>query len=237
MYSLSGFRLVTRPGVRLYIVVPLFINTIIFSLIILFGVNELSEFITWIEAQWQWLSWISWLLWPLFFILVLTLLFFSFAVVANLIAAPFNGLLSEVVEQELCKMSGSPQSSTGITTISFKLILSSVSSEVRKFLYIMLRLILLLIIFVIPVVQIIAPLIWFIFAAWVMALEYMEYPLGNHGNDFHDVRAIIADHRNLSMGFGLGISLLTIIPLINFIAMPVAVSGATKMYFEKLHKE
>jgi CysZ protein len=98
----------------------------------------------------------------------------------------------------------------------------------------MVRTIPLLMLFIVPFLQILAPLIWVLFAAWVMALEYLEYPLGNHGKEFREVRRIIAGRRPLSLGFGLGVSLLTMIPLLNVIAMPVAVSGATKMYMEKL---
>jgi len=37
-----------------------------------------------------------------------------------------------------------------------------------------------------------------------------------------------------TFGFGLGIMLLTFIPVINFVAMPVAVAGASKLWVEKL---
>jgi CysZ protein len=234
IYCLSGFRLITRPGIRLYILIPLFINTVLFSIIIYLGISEFSELVLRIEQQWKWLAWIGWLLWPIFFIIMVTLVFFCFAVVANLIAAPFNGLLAEAVEIDLLKQSASMTSGPPVTNMSLTIILRSISSEVRKFSYIMLRTIPLLLLFVIPVVQVLAPFIWIIFAAWVMALEYLEYPLGNHGKEFRQVRTVVASQTKLCMGFGLGVSFLTIIPVINFIAMPVAVSGATKMYLERL---
>jgi len=37
-----------------------------------------------------------------------------------------------------------------------------------------------------------------------------------------------------TFGFGLGVMLLTFIPVINFVAMPVAVAGASKMWVDKL---
>ena len=41
----------------------------------------------------EWLHWLDWLPWPLFGIIVFGAVFFGFSLVANLIAAPFNGRL------------------------------------------------------------------------------------------------------------------------------------------------
>jgi len=76
-------------------------------------------------------------------------------------------------------------------------------------------------------------MIWFVFAAWVIAIEYLEYPLGNRGMSFPQVRQLVAAHRNVAMGFGSGVIMLTMIPGVNFIVMPVAVSGATRMYLDR----
>ncbi len=232
-YPFSGFKLVTRPGIRLYLIVPFLINSVLFSMIIYYGATLISDLIAWLQLQWEWLSWIGWLLWPLFVILSFTLVFLCFAVIANLIAAPFNGFLAESVERYLALKMGHELSSDSFPGFSAAEILRSIISELKKFLFILIRTIPVLILFIIPVVQLIAPMIWIIFIAWMMALEYMEYPMGNHGMFFDEVRARVSDKRNLAMGFGLAVSLLTIIPVINFVAMPVAVAGATKMYLEK----
>jgi CysZ protein len=68
----------------------------------------------------------------------------------------------------------------------------------------------------------------------MMAIEYLEYPLGNHGKSFPEVRETAAKHRQLALGFGAGVALLTTIPGLNFLAMPVAVCGATRMYLDRL---
>ena len=48
-----------------------------------------------------WLEWLSFLVWPIFIIASLLLVFFSFSVIANFLAAPFNSLLAETTEQYL----------------------------------------------------------------------------------------------------------------------------------------
>jgi CysZ protein len=232
-YPFTGFNLVIRPGIRLYLIVPLLVNTLIFSAIIYYGATQISDLIDWLGQQWSWLSWIAWLVWPLFLILSLTLVFLCFSVFANLIAAPFNGFLAESVERFLAHEQGHELLSDNNPVLNVAEILRSMRSEFKKFLFILIRTLPILVLFVIPVVQLAAPMIWIIFIAWMMALEYLEYPMGNHGMLFNDVRTQISAKRNLAMGFGFAVSLLTIIPIINFIAMPVAVAGATKMYLEK----
>ena len=232
-YPFKGFQLLARPGIRLYFIIPLLVNTLLFAGVIYYGSTQINELISWLEQQWGWLAWLSWLIWPLFLILSLTLVFLCFAVVANLIAAPFNGFLAESVERHLAHAQGLKLSADSFPAFSTAEILRSIVSEFRKFMFFLLRALPILLLFFVPVIQLLAPLIWMVFIAWIMALEYLEYPMGNHGMMFDDVRATLSNKRKLAMGFGFAVSLLTIIPVINFIAMPVAVAGATKMYLEK----
>lgn len=236
-YAFSGFKLINKRGIRKFILGPLVINSILFTLIIFLGFNEFKELIDWIESQWQWLSWISWLLWPVFVIINLIVVFFCFSIIANLIASPFNGLLSEATENHLKLEKNNQHRAEVSTKITMGLILGAIFNEIRKLLYISCRAIPLLILFIIPVFQLAAPFIWLIFAAWIMAIEYMEYPLGNHEKEFHEVREWVKDNRNFSLGFGMGVTLFTAVPIVNFLAMPVAITSATKIYMEKAQSE
>lgn len=67
----------------------------------------------------------------------------------------------------------------------------------------------------------------------MLALEYADFPLGNHGLGFTDIRNKLAEKRFLALGFGGAVMLGTMIPLFNFIVMPVAVAGATAMRVEQ----
>ena len=42
-----------------------------------------------------WLDWLRYILWPLFAVAAVLVTFFTFSLVANLVASPFNGLLAE----------------------------------------------------------------------------------------------------------------------------------------------
>jgi CysZ protein len=53
------------------------------------------------------------------------------------------------------------------------------------------------------------------------------------GLSFRDQRRLLRQHWPLTLGFGAMVLLLTLIPLLNFLAMPAAVIGATLMWFRK----
>ena len=57
--------------------------------------------------------------------------------------------------------------------------------------------------------------------------------MGNYGLTFSDIRKQIAGKRMLSLGFGATVTVATMIPIFNFIVMPVAVAGATAMRVDK----
>jgi CysZ protein len=226
-YLLSGFKLILKPGVRFYVLIPLLINSLLFACAIIYGASSLNGLIEWLVAKWSWIEWIEWILWPVFVIVALAIVFFGFSIVANLIGAPFNSFLAEAVEQTL---TGNKVESDNMPLM--QIVIVSIKNEFQKLLYFVIRALPLLLLFIIPMVNIAAPIIWFLFTAWMLALEYGDYPMGNHDILFKQQREKFAANRPLAFGFGSGVMLLTMIPIVNFIAMPVAVAGATKMYIE-----
>ena len=228
-YVLSGFKLIIQPGIRIYVLIPLLINTILFASVIAYGSHLFSDFIdSWSTGWWQWTKWI---LWPLFVMISLAVIFFCFSIVANLIAAPFNSFLAEAVESKLSNTLLTDAG--GIKAIPGEII-KAMKSESRKFPYFTIRAIPLLLLFFIPIGQVAAPFLWVLFGSWMLALEYIDYPMGNHGIVFPEQRKIMTIKKKQTFGLGLGIMLLTFIPVINFVAMPVAVAGASKLWVEKL---
>ncbi len=228
---LAGFGLLNKPRVRLFVIIPLLINTLLFAAVIVYGASQLGQLIAWMESQlggwWEWIDWILWLLWPLFVAFSLLLVFVCFSILANLIAAPFNGFLAAAVEQHL---TGNWPDDGGSLRQLPREVLKALGGEIRKLLYFALWALPLLLLSFMPLINIAAPVIWFLFGAWMLALEYMDFPLGNHGHTFPGIRRIIARQRSAAFGFGMAALLLSMIPVVNFIVVPVAVSGATRLW-------
>jgi CysZ protein len=231
-YLLQGFKLMTQVEIRRYVIIPLAINTLLFASLFWYGASQFNPFIEWLLPDW--LDWFRWLLWPLFAATALLILFYTFTLVANLIGAPFNGLLAEAVERHLTGQT--PKESGGFGKIARDLI-PSLISEFKKILYFLVRAVPLLILFLIPGVNIVAPFLWIAFTAWMLALQYTDYPMGNHGLLFPQQRLKLQERRMTALGFGGAALFLTLIPVVNFLAMPTAVAGATAMWVEEFGKE
>lgn len=230
-YIFRGARLLLQPGIRLFVLIPLLVNTLLFTGVIIYGAELISDLIRHLSRQWSWLEWISWLLWPLFVIVTLTVVFFCFSILANLIAAPFNGFLAEAVE---ARITGVKSAGDGGLSSLLREFVNALKAEAVKFIYFLVRAVPLLILFIIPLVQAVAPVVWVIFGAWMIALEYIDFPMANHGMLFPEIRKTLEERRALAIGFGLGTLLMTMIPVINFIAMPAAVAGATSLWLDHI---
>ena len=228
-YVLTGAKLITKPRLRRFVLLPLTINIVVFAL----GIFALSHTVDWVLTYLPgWLQWLKWLLWPLFVLASMVIVFYTFSIIANLIASPFNGFLSAAVERYLTDQprTDEPISWTAVT----REIARTLVAELRKLLYFFLWAIPCLLLFVIPGVNILAPVIWFLFGAWMLAIEYVDCPLGNHEQPYPVVKQHLKARRRLALGFGMATMLVTLIPVINFIAMPVAVAGATALYLDHL---
>jgi CysZ protein len=233
MYLLTGLKLIFKPGIRSYVIMPLTINIILFGTLIWFGAQQFGDFLHWLMPELpQWLQWLSWLMWIIFVVGGLLILFFTFSLLANIVSAPFNGLLAEAVEFYLT--GGKPQSSA--KTNFLLTIIPSIVDELKKTAYFLLWAIPFLVLFLIPVVNVAAPILWFIFTAWMLALEYSDYPMGNHDMAFAQQRKTIGRKRFMNLGFGTAVSVATMTPLLNFIVMPAAVAGATALWVEQLRE-
>lgn len=230
VYFLRGVRLIFAPGIRPYVLVPLLVNVVLFSAIIYYGAGQFQVLLDWMLPDW--LDWLRYLLLPLFLVVALIIVFFTFSLVGNLIAAPFNGLLAEAVE---CHITGEPIPGGGWKKM-LRDLGNTVVSELRKIAYIVMWGIPALILFLIPGLNLAAPFVWMLFGAWMLAISYVDYPMGNHGLTFPEQRRQLGEKRYLALGFGGAVMVATAIPLVNFLVIPAAVAGATVLWVERLER-
>lgn len=235
-YLGRGWKLVREPGLRRFVLIPLLINIVVFAVLgwLLFG-----AMLDWMSS-WAFFErfgdvWLVEKLRQVLQILVGAILsivlVYAFTLLANIIGAPFNSLLAERVEQHL-----TGESPTTDPSLSFliKSIPKTLRSELSKLIYLVLWSVPLLIIGFIPIVNIVAPFLVFAFGAWMFALEYIDYPMGNHGSLFKEVKGSLKQRRSMALGFGFMVAVFSIIPVVNLVIMPIAVAGATALYVEQL---
>lgn len=255
-YAVDGFKLIKHPSVRKYVLIPMSINIAIFSLGLWYAITQFSGFmesmpgmfpesldmpgwLEWINSIYLWFlgffGWVEYLLWALFAVLFLVLVFYTFTIVANLISAPFNGFFSAAIERVLL---GETADLGHIDRSIAEEVKVALIGETRKLLYTLKCLLplglLFLILFFLPLANSLIPVLWFAFGAWMLSIAYADYPMANHGLVFSQEKDIMKQNRRLSIGFGSAIMLMTMVPILNFFAVPVGVAGATKLFHERL---
>jgi len=227
-YFLRGFHLAFEPGVRRFVLVPLGINVVLFAALIYVGAAQLERLLDW--ALPAWLEWLAWLVLPLFLVVALVVVFFTFSLIGNLIAAPFNGLLAEAVER---RMTGQSMADLGWKQL-FVDLWKTIVSELRKLGYVALWSLPLLLLSLVPGLNVAAAPLWIVFSAWMLAIGFADYPMANHGLTFPEQRRRLAERRFLTLGFGGAVMIALAIPLLNFVVIPSAVAGATALWVEEL---
>ena len=226
-YFFKGFNLIRQKGIRRFVFIPLAINALLFSFAFYFVYLELNFYMESIMA-WlpSWLDWLSVILWPLAVITILVIFSFIFSTVANWLAAPFNGLLSEKMEAIL---SGNETPKGSMLDI-VKDVPRTLSREWQKLAYYIPRAIgFFIIMWLLPVV---GQIIWFLFVAWMMAIQYKDYPFDNHKIPFTKMKQMLKQNQGVSYSFGLTVAVFSMIPIINLIVMPVAICGATALWVD-----
>lgn len=228
-YLRRGFDLLWQPGIRPFVMVPLLINTVIFAFLIGLSVGQ---FEIWIDAivAWlpEWLQFLRWLLWPVSMLLLLVVGAYAFGIVANVLGAPFNGLLAEKVESrltEIVEVDGGLGAALRDTP-------RAIGKEFAKlFSYLPL----LLLVFILSLLFYpAAPVLWFGLGTWMMALQYGDYPMDNHRYSLAQVKQELRREPLTSLGFGAAVMLGSMVPILNFLIMPAAVCGATIYWVERL---
>ncbi|NOX76640.1 MAG: sulfate transporter CysZ [Gammaproteobacteria bacterium] len=231
-YLIRGFGLIFQPGLRRYVAIPLLINISLFAGLAWFGFGQFEEFMNWLMPDLPaWLQWLEGLFWVVFGISALLILFFAFSLLANLVGGPFNGLLAEAVEFHL---TGQRADSAGGWKKMMAELLPTLIDEMKKLLLMGLWSLPFLALFLVPVLNIIAPFTWLAFSAWMLAAEYTDYPMGNHGLHSDEQKQRLKGKRLLTLGFGSAVTLATLTPILNFLVMPAAVAGATALWVERL---
>lgn len=222
----EGFRLIRQPGLRRFVLIPILLNLVLFTLLI-WGLAQVfsglvAAAMAWLP-DWAWLQSLDWLFWLLYGVIALLLVAYGFVVLANLIGSPFYGFLAERVEAQL---TGEEPPSDGWAAL-LRDIPRVLWREVQKILYYLPRALILLVAGLIPVVNLVVALLWILFNGWMMALQYVDYPADNHKMPFAVLRRRLADQRLSAFGFGLPVAMLAMVPLVNLVLVPAAVCGAT----------
>lgn len=240
-YLAEGRRLTQLPAIRPFVWVPLIINMALFSFATYYAVSWIYQVVQGLNFNYDFVSWLDWLEpivaglagffgWVLIVagaLLVLFVVGSMFTMATHLVSSPFLGLLAEKVEASLHTPAFREQ------TLS-QLALRTILRELRKLFYWLSRAAVLsvitLILWFIPGLNVINPIVWYVFGAWVMAMQYVDIAADNNGLGFPELLALLRRHRMEAFGFGGAVMLVTSIPVLNLFVVPVAVAGGVVFF-------
>jgi CysZ protein len=229
---IRGGKMLSHPRLRAFVIVPLLVNIVIFGSLISWGLGNLIDWVdSWMAYLPEWLSFLAWIIWPIIGLTVALVTGYLFTAVALLIASPFNALLAEKAEELI---TGQPVAGLEGLGAALMSVPRGIFREIAKLIYYIPMALFVLIISFIPAVNAVAPLLWLLLGAWMMSLQFVDYPMDNHQLSFKDVRIAVADRRLSSLGFGAMVAAFASIPVVNFFVVPAAVVGATILYVEEL---
>nr|WP_320050564.1 sulfate transporter CysZ [uncultured Desulfuromonas sp.] len=218
-----------NPSLFKYVAIPFAINLLVFSATLYWGVDLFNGMIGhYVGTQEAW----YWQILAVFVkviagLLTAVIVFFTFTVVGNLIAAPFNDVLSEKTELIL----------TGNRLdepFSLKLFMADMwrvlGDELRKMSIFVALMIFLLLFNMIPAL---GPPVYAVFSValtlFFLVVEYTGYVFSRKHLGFSDQRRFIKNNFMASVGFGLAVMCMLMIPFVQFVTIPIAVIAATRL--------
>lgn len=234
---LSPFRslgfLRSKPRLVLYMLIPFLINVMVFVGVVYLGLDffgsTAAAYIPQGEA-WYW-TLLSWLFWVIAVLLTVILVFFSFTVVGNLIASPFNDLLSERTEALL---TGSDIDEAFSWRQFFSDAGKSILMEARKMWVFVLVMLMILPLNLVPGIgNAVYTMLALGLTLFFLCVEYLSFVMVRKHQFFQEQRQFIFSRKFLMLGFGCGVLAVLAIPLFQFFCIPLAVIGATRLWCDE----
>ena len=226
----AGLQRLWYPSLRWLVLVPLVINLAVYAALIGVSVQWLSG---WLDSLMStvpdWLQAVVWLIWLLFAVMAMVMTAFTFNLLANLLGSPFYGLIAERV---LAQERGGP---ADLATVSMgRVAWQSFLRQLQFLRYLLPRslgiAVLTLIVSFIPVVNLLAPVIAGVWAAWSLALQYLDYPSDSDQVSFAALRQHLGANRWQSLSFGFSALLASSVPIVNLFLLPATVVGGTLLW-------
>ena len=222
---LQGARLARARSLRRFVWAPMALSFVAVSLLLVPGHDAVEAAAGWIVALVpDWLDWLGAVLAFLLYVLGLVLAVWAFGFISVLLASPFLGILSARAEREA--FGDGPDHDESLSAA----MAGALKREGRKLAYHLPRLAGLFVLTLIPIVNVAAPLLWFAFGAWMLALHFVDFASENRGLQLDDTIARLRANPGPAFGFGAAVALLMAVPFAALVVIPAAVCGGAVLW-------
>lgn len=238
LYPLRGLAILRRhPGLARFWLPPIALTLSALVASIAFAVRYYDNAVELLWPTPHVASWFGWilsalhgLLSALAFLVGIGLAMVVSALLANLLAAPFNDALSEAVEE---LEAGNPTPAFSLARLLGDLA-RTVRIELTKLvLYASVMGPLWLLSWLVPGVgQVLYLVFGGLFTALYFAIDYSDWPASRRGLTFSQRIVLLRTRPFLTLGFGFAVAVCLFVPLLNICFMPLAVAGGTRLFLD-----
>lgn len=221
----AGWRAARRPGLRRYTWLPALVSLAVVGAGLALTFSWVPVWSAWLTGLLpDWLDLLGRIITPVLYLVTALAGTWLFGLLAVIVASPFLGDLSLAVESRELLVEP-PRPAPFWASLP-----GSLLRELRKLGYYLPRLLVVFVVTLIPLVNVLAPLLWFGFGAWILAVQFCDYPNENRGRPFRATIQALQGSRLAALGFGACATLALAVPLINFLLIPTAVAGGTLLW-------
>jgi len=219
-----SLKLLRRREIWPYFLGPVLISSCLLIVGLIYFVSQIDSLLGTYLLDWA--GCFASIIWWILAIAMSSVLFVLITLVAIPVASPFNDSLCSAILS-----TGGKNSSKSSSTFSWiRLFPAVIYNEFRKIRYIALLSLPLMVLTITPVINGLSPFTWFVFSLWVLAFEYLDYPLSYKCARSPQTLKIMRENRSFSFGFGLGMFFISIVPVLNIFALPTGVLAASFSY-------
>ena len=228
-YLSLGIKLALSKDCRLYILIPVLINLILMSLVGYLLFTYIKDWVFQLVEMWpDYLLFLAYIFSAIFALLLIFVSCYFFSTVATIIASPFYGLLADKVEM---KLNGTSSEDMGLVDI-LKDVPRILKREFQKQLFFIPLALICLIVTFIPLLNLIAPILWFLLTSWMGCLQYCDYAYDNHKIPFSLMKQDLKANAMPTFTFGAVVAVALSVPILNILVPPAAVCAGTCYYLE-----
>lgn len=217
--------LLRAPRILLWLIPPLVITLLFDVLAFYFGYGRLCSWMaSLLPESWN-ATWLQALIGVMSAIAVIFLLGWSFAWVYLTMTSPFQDFISVAVEREIHGVAGpEPEGWKGFLRSIWQ---SAVQAVVLTLLT--------LIFLVIGFVPILGAIVFFLWSAFALGYAFVSIPSGRMAQRFAERFAFVRRHRGAVLGLGVVIAIISLLPILNVICLPIFVIAGTLLYLDASH--
>jgi len=222
-----------NPRLLQYILIPFIINLVVFTGAVSLGLDFFGNTVVAYIPQgdtWYWAV-LYWFLWVVAVLLTAVLVFFSFTVVGNLLASPFNDLLSERTEEVLSGRSNNEPFALGRF---IREAWQTVLMEAKKMWIFVVAMVFIVPLNLFPGIgNSIYTVLAICLTLFFLCFEYLGFIMVRKRQFFREQKNFIFARKFLMLGFSCGVMAILAIPFFQMLCIPLAVIGATRLWCEE----